>query len=550
MRWLLTPILAFSLVIGDAAAAPLPEPEIWFNGDGSAADYTQMWTDTAPWTQAASKVKVVQLVDWWVRNPANYPVLVQIIGYAKRHHMEIALDTEPVAKFPTESCGVGEGYSYQGDVARAVKILSDLGVRLDWVDMDEPVWFGSYSTDPQKCHVSITEMIRRTALIMHEVTAVYPNVKIMEIEPIPGLMQTSATWRADETAFHIGLARELGIPVRTMLVDVQWSDPAWRQTMLDLHHYLRESNLGFGIIYNGSDQSLTDADWINSAVGNIETIEGGMNLVPEQVVFTTWNPHPANNMPETSPTTQTWLINRYVRPRSSLQVQFVGSGAHGKLTTLDGKPIANATVQGFKPGVDFSKPLPAAVVTGAVPPTAVSALIGVRINTECGNCDGLNDLLLGSLQYQESLGGSARMSYSFPATPRTINGAIIGGEVVGGTTVARIIADSGRTLVINSNVFPVTANSRYQFTMPAATIGGRGWFGVIILIWIDKNGNGTRMNFTPPAGKALTSSAVTNPDGTFNLPKIPRNADSTVPVSVEFDGGNGNFRSTVWTPVH
>ncbi len=547
MRWLVAPLLALAFLNVPGNAARLPEPQIWFNGDGSS-DYAAMWIPGAPWPEAMRKIKVIQLVDWWVRTPANYASLVQILDFAKRHHVQIALDTEPVAKSRTGTCGNGEGYSFPGDVANAVKVLSDLGVRLDWVDMDEPLWFGSYSTASVDCHLSISDLISHTTQILQEVTAVYPNVNLMEIEPIPALMQVP-TWRQDETAFHDGLAQQTGLSVRTVLVDVEWPNPLWRQAMLDLHQYLREMNLGFSVIYDGSDQTTTDVDWINSAVDNIEAVEGTLHLIPEQVVFTTWNPHPSHNMPETSPATQTWLINRYVRPRASLQVQFIGQGAHGKLITLDGKPIAGATVQGFMPGVDFTQPLPTVASTGIVPATAVTALIGVRVNTECGNCNGMNDLLLGTIQYQETSGGSLRASYSYPVASRIINGAIIGGEVVGGTTVTRIIAAAGQSLTFNSNIFPVTAGAQYRFTIPAATIGGTGWYGNVILIWIDANGNGTRLTYTPPAGKALTSTAVTNPDGTFSLPKLPRNVESQKPVTVEFDGGGGAFRSVVWSPL-
>jgi hypothetical protein len=48
----------------------------------------------------------------------------------------------------------------------------------------------------------------------------------------------------------------------------------------------------------------------------------------------------------------------------------------------------------------------------------------------------------------------------------------------------------------------------------------------------------------------LVSSAVTAPDGTFVLPKLPRGVDGSNPVTVEFDGAGGTYRSNVWTPLH
>src|SRR5215831_14169534 len=123
-----------------AASPNLSLPEIWFNGLGSA-DMPALWDDNASWQQASARVNVIVLVHWWMRRPENQALLAQIVAYAKRHHMKIALDTEPVAKYQSQTCGGGEGYTYPGEIAQAVQILAGMGVRLDWVDMDEPMWF-------------------------------------------------------------------------------------------------------------------------------------------------------------------------------------------------------------------------------------------------------------------------------------------------------------------------------------------------------------------------------------------------------------------------
>lgn len=546
MRWFLTPFLAALLLIGPRADAQIPEPEIWFNPHGPAVDLLDMWTDDAPWRHAARKVKVLVLVHWWVRQQTD-ATLIQILDYAKQHHMMLDLSTEPVARLPTDTCGNEEGYMSPGEMASTVNTLVRLGAALDWVDMDGPVMSGSYDPSSNGCQYSIPDLVNRVTMTMQDVVAAWPSVKIMEIEPLATLQQTP-TWRQDESAFHTGLMRQIGRPVLVMQADVQWQFPGWKQAMLNLYSYLHEQNMRFSVIYDANATASNDADWINSVVANWEAVEGELHIVPDAVLFTSWNSFPAHNMPETSPTAQTWLINRYARPRSTIQVQFVGQGAKGKLTTIDGKPIANATVNGFKPGVNFSQPIPATVVSGVVPATAVTAIIGVRINVECG-CDGQNDILFGAIAYQETQGGALRTTLSYPTRPQQLNGVIIGGETIGGATVTRLIAEPGQTFMTNSDTFPVTAGAEYQFTVPAATIGGVGWFGNVILIFIDSQGNGTRVTVVPDPGKALTSTAVTAADGTFALPKIPRNVDGPNPVSVEFDGAAGAYRSSIWTPL-
>src|ERR1019366_3951053 len=160
-----------------------------------------------------------------------------------------------------------------------------------------------------------------------------------------------------------------------------------------------------------------------------------------------------------------------------------------------------------------------------------------------------NDVLFGALGYQETQGGTSTAVYSFPVTDANWNGVIIGTETIGGTQVSRVIALPGQPFATNSAAFPVTANAQYQFTVPSGTIGGAGWAGNVIIIFVDANGNGSRVTIVPDAGKVLTSTAVTAADGKFNLPKIPRNVDGPNPVTVEFDGNGGTYRSSVWTPL-
>jgi hypothetical protein len=546
MRWLFAAILALLFVGGAGWAQPVPEPLVLFNPHGSPADMMNLWVKDAQWSNAKKRVQVIVLVHYWiVQTPLDQ--VRQIVEFAKKHHMTIDLSVEAIRKYPTDNCGLGEGYTFQDQLGKAARILKSLNADVSQVEIDEPLWFGTYSTDPTKCHFSVKEMTSRTALNMQEVLAVYPNILITEIEPIPAI-ETFPTWKQDETAFQIGFQQAVGSPIRLVQLDISWPSIGWQQSLLDMQTWLRQRNLGMGIIYNGSPLTTTDQDWIKTAIDNVETIEGTLHVLPQLVSFQTWDGRPVCNLPEASPAALTWWIDRYFRPHSTLFAQFVGAGAHGMLSTLDGKPIANAVVRGYKPGVDFSRPLPAKVLTGVVPANAVTAIIAVRLNIEC-NCNGLNDVLLGTIQYDETQGGNVHFTYSIPNTSQIRNGAIFGSEIVGGVPVTRIITFPGQTQLWNSSFVPVTAKAKYVFVVPAATVAGVGWYGNVNLIWVDANGNGTRLTIIPDPGKALTSTAVTAADGTYSLKVLPRTVDGPNPVTVEFDGGGGAYRSTVWTPI-
>ena len=548
MRWLLAPFLALCCLPGPgvvwAAVAPIPTPEIWFVPP-QVRDGNLVFQDDAPWREAARKVSMIVLVAEVVRRTPVADVAV-IGAFARQHGIKLGVVLQSIAKYQNQSCGGIEGYSYPGEMKEAVDVLHRAGVSIDTVVMDEPVWFGHYDPQPGGCRVALPELVDRVALVVQEALDFYPHARLVEIEPIPDLTDNPG-WRQTLTAFRLGMARKLGRRITDIQLDVNWNNPGWKQSMRDIRAHVRQQNMGLGIFYNGTDQDTSDAAWFARAIRNFETVEGALGLVPTQALFTSWHPFGVLNLPETTPYTQTWLINRYVREPARLSAGFEGMGAHGILTTARGRPIANATVRGFVPGVDFSQPLPESVVEGVVPATAATAIIAFRLNTEC-RCDGPNDVLIGTLTYAETSGGSGLKTFAFPSVSATYGKVIVDGETVGGTRVTRVVAEPGQSFTPNSDIFPVTAGARYRFTVPAATVGGMGWYGNAIIIWIDQSGNGIgRVFVTPEAGRVLTSTAVTGADGKFILPRLPRTGSASAPVTVEFEG-NGTYHPVVWSP--
>src|SRR5665213_23085 len=102
MRWLLAPLLALSWLIGTGAVARAAAPEIWFNPN-SRADWLNLWTDTAPWQQAASHVNVIGITSWWL-NAGTDAQILSVFNFAKRHNMKVEMETSIVAHYTTEFC--------------------------------------------------------------------------------------------------------------------------------------------------------------------------------------------------------------------------------------------------------------------------------------------------------------------------------------------------------------------------------------------------------------------------------------------------------------
>ena len=128
--------------------------------------------------------------------------------------------------------------------------------------------------------------------------------------------------------------------------DVNWDDLNSLPDLVLLNTFLPEQNKQLGIIYNGTGTDVGVTAWLNHAVLNFETVEGYLEILPDRAIFMSWDKFPQQLLPETTPNTMTWLINRYALERSRLEAQFVGQGAQGKLTTSSRKTDRQRDGQG------------------------------------------------------------------------------------------------------------------------------------------------------------------------------------------------------------
>ena len=399
MRWLRMPLLALSLLAGTGMTGRHPNPEVWFNPH-VPLDMMQLWTDTAPWQQAAHNVQVLELV-YWVMEQWTDAQVIEVTDFAKRHHMKILLSLEAIGFIPGNPCGTVEGYSSLAQMTDAAATLHRLGVKVDMISMDEPLEFGHYDTDPGACQLSVPALAANIATNISGILALYPNVAMYEIEPIPSVTNFP-DWRQAMDQFQTLLWQATGHRMQGVETDTGWDTPGWVPALVGLQTFLHERNMRLGVIeippIPPETTRMRLPRWSSTM-----NIWKALGIVPDFVDFTTWGLYPQYNMPETSPTAQTWEINRYFRVRTVLQAQFVGEGVQGKLTSEDGRPIAGATINGYVPGVDFFQPLPATVIQDVVPSYAVGGLMGVRLNLEC-SCDGLNDVLVGNFHHEGNPG--------------------------------------------------------------------------------------------------------------------------------------------------
>jgi len=546
MRWLLAPLLALFWLTASGASALAGEPEIWYLPI-MQPDWRDLLSDTGPWQDVANNISVIGIPSWWLQSAPDSDILL-VFNFAKNNHIKLELETAVIIRGTTAACGQNdEGYSYLTAIAAQIAVIDRLQLHFDILTMDEPVWNGTYDPGPNSCHFSIPDLVGQVAPIVNMFVARNPDLRLVEIEPVPAVTNFP-DWRDSLSNFRALLARQTGKLIRDIQSDTGWDNPSWKQPLQDLRTFAHQQNMGLGFYMYGGSYPTSSAQWVSQAVQHMEAAEGVLGIIPEQAIFTSWSPFPQTNLPETSPTTLTSLIKSYLRDRTRIVAEFMGQGVQGRLTSVEGKPIANATVNGYVPGVDFGQPLPTTVTPGIVPANAVYGLIGYRLNIEC-SCAGMNDILVGTLTYQETQGGTQSYNWANIAHGN-YGGVIYDSEWVGGVQVSRVIANPTVFVPQNSTFFPVTPGAQFNFTVPASTIGGEGWYGHAMVLFFDQNHNGVAgaVFVVPDSGRRLMSTATTAADGTFALPRLPRVGPGSAPVTVEFPG-DGTYRAVTWSPL-
>ena len=205
----------------------------------------QLWTDTAPWQQAAHNVQVLELV-YWVMEQWTDAQVIEVTDFAKRHHMKILLSLEAMDS-SRQSVRHRGGLLIARSDDRRGRNSHRLGVKVDMISMDEPLEFGHYDTDPGACQLSVPALAANIATNISGILALYPNVAMYEIEPIPSVTNFP-DWRQAMDQFQTLLWQATGHRMQGVETDTGWDTPGWVPALVGLQTFLHERNMRLGVI--------------------------------------------------------------------------------------------------------------------------------------------------------------------------------------------------------------------------------------------------------------------------------------------------------------
>jgi hypothetical protein len=477
---LLSPLGAAGSEVWLAPFNPLLVPIVQ---PGAESDYFALFSPSAPWPRASAAVQVFKIGSGLVLNGTDGQ-LQTIFQDLKRRH--IALGLEIMALTARPECGQKvEGYGRAGDMARMMERIHRLGGDLQYVAMDGPMWAGHLSNLPNACHDPMSAVVADVANTVSIIRQTFPAAQIGDIET---LGRNDPANLPDENMRWVKAYQDAtGQPLAFVHFDVVWGDTMQRQFQ-QIVPRLHAAGIKVGLIYNGDRQDQTDLAWTTKAEQRFSIVEANPDFVPDHAVIQTWMIHPSRVLPETQPGTLTWLVNRYLTAETRLELHRVGERLEGRITDSTGQPVPGATLA-LSSAINGSTSASALHTrTGTVPPRAATAVLALRINSEC-ECSGVADVAIGTMAYREQ-GSSQAVQQTFhpQAGPAGATG--------------RFHAQPGQAVTQNTPRFPVTPNAPFTVEVPMSispvTVGS----GYVALIFLDAQGKGLlrlRIPFEPVA---------------------------------------------------
>jgi len=267
-------------------------------------DYQQLFDASAPWQHAQSRVRVFEMSRWYVATQPE-PNLHRIFDFLRSHHMALAVIFGFVPAFTCGQDVEGAAHSPNENLATA-KRLKRLGADLEYITVDEALEFGHFFQGKHACQYPIRQLAAGFAREAQQVRSVFPDAQLIDTEPSSGI-----TSIAEFNQWLDALHQELGATApKIVRFDVQWYRP-WQQSIPPIIASLQAHGLSYGVIFKGTYEDRTAARYIAAAQRHIKDWQATIRQPPDQVLFQNWESMPITVLPETTPTTLTYLINWY-----------------------------------------------------------------------------------------------------------------------------------------------------------------------------------------------------------------------------------------------
>ena len=291
-------------------------------------DFMQLFKTDAPWQTTAGQIQVFKLYGEWVGNHPGDVQLQQVISDLNRRRLAIAVETGPL---DPDGCGAGvEGFSTINSALQNARAIKSAGGILHFIAMDEPYYYGHFYDGPNACHWTAEKIAKEVDEFIKAVRNIFPEIIVGDTEPLAGPAGAKEYLEWLDVFYRVN-----GYHLAFIHMDIDWSRPKWPDEVKAIQEHGSRIGVPVGIIYNGNASDKTDKDFLSATGERVKRLELVTGVLPDHVVFQSWNDKPDLVLPDTEPYTFTGFINLYFSEKTSLGYQREGKGANVAL----GKPV-------------------------------------------------------------------------------------------------------------------------------------------------------------------------------------------------------------------
>jgi hypothetical protein len=529
--------------------APLDPAQRSFNNYEGSRQYTDLFLPHSKWGAARDRVSVFKIYGTWLQQASDEDLARQFT-YLRDHGIALALEYGPLTTSTDCAHGInGEG-SMGYPLEKLVQRISANRGKLAYLAMDEPAYFAF-----AKCKWQPEQTGKDAATNLRPTLAQFPGIKVGDIEPVGGVAddgRTPSECAAFYKHFIEAFNRQSQVQISFFQADINWDSPAFPINLVTLNKMLEAQSLSPGVIYNGDAADETDDEWIAHAKKHIQASQEAVGT--PTAIFQSWHAHPSVLLPEESPSTFTALLRQYVAARTKLVATTVGKSINGALGDADGRPIRGArialyAVNSTASGKAFREE---PFITDTVPRGAQRAIVGIRINKECG-CNGAADFELEALSFRLISGtftGRELISVrEWPAVARqgTPSEELRPAEespLPGQQRRLVIRIPSRTTLSVNGEPFPLGEGSRFKFGATIQVNPDNGDSGEIVLIFAGNNGEISRRVIPiREQAESLAGEATTDSNGKWSI-QLPK-PEPRRKLRARFEGNTNNWPTSI-----
>jgi hypothetical protein len=276
------------------------------------SDFLDLFDPGARWPTAARELQVLQITSQFVLKGSREELTKTFEGLRARN---ISLAVAVGFLYGGGHCGRGvEGFFHQHTARLVATRIKDLGGRLDYAVMDEPLYYGHFFKGPTACNAEISDIVREVAEGVQELRAVFPDVRVGDVEPV-GV--PSPEWVEQIGQFADAYRSATGTPLAFFRADISWPHESWRAQLRAAADLARARAIQLGVIINSGRRVSTGIEWTEGTRQSLSAVQEALGSLPEQVVFQSWWAIPHRFLPDDQPGTLTYAVAQYAKRHRS-----------------------------------------------------------------------------------------------------------------------------------------------------------------------------------------------------------------------------------------